>query len=166
MSDDASPASGPNAGVTLSATPQTEDRERVEARFYAGPTIPLSGSNVVVRTGTTPDRLPDALKPGSGTVTGQLLPTTEGANENPFQIYEISLTGEQATQEEFHLTWTGSGDDRTVSAPRVRPHGRPLDPEGLRLGRVRRRGPARRDRPRERERPWQAGSCTCWSGAA
>ncbi|MEV0828496.1 DUF2341 domain-containing protein [Nonomuraea rubra] len=116
VSDDASPASGPNAGVTLSATPQTEDRERVEARFYAGPTIPLSGSNVVVRTGTTPDRLPDVLKPGSGTVTGQLLPTTEGTNENPFQIYEISLTGEQATQEEFHLTWTGSGDDRTVSA--------------------------------------------------
>ncbi|RBQ18332.1 hypothetical protein DP939_20925 [Spongiactinospora rosea] len=114
VSDDAAAGKGPN--VTLSATPQTQDRERVEARFYAGPTIPLSGSNVVVRTGTTPDRVPGALKPGSGTVGKELLPTTRGSNENPFQIYEISLTGEQAKQQEFHLTWTGSGDDRTVSA--------------------------------------------------
>ncbi|MEV0611954.1 DUF2341 domain-containing protein [Nonomuraea sp. NPDC050404] len=113
VSDDAASASG---RVTLSATPQTEDREPVEARFYAGPTIPIDGSNVVVRGGTTPDRVPDALKPGSGTVSDKLLPTTVGKNENPYQIYEISLTAEQAGQQEFHLTWTGTGDDRTVSA--------------------------------------------------
>ncbi|MBF8184562.1 DUF2341 domain-containing protein [Nonomuraea sp. K274] len=116
VSDDASSASGRNPSVTLSATPQTKDRERVEATFYAGPTIPLDDSNVVVRSGTTPDRVPDALTPGSGTVSEQLLPTTVGANENPFQVYEISLTDEQAEQKEFHLTWTGSGDERTVSA--------------------------------------------------
>ncbi|TDE29540.1 DUF2341 domain-containing protein [Nonomuraea mesophila] len=115
VSDDASSASG-DTSVTLSATPRTEDRERVEARFYAGPVIPLDESNVVVRSGTTPDRVPDALTPASGTVSGKLLPTTVGTNENPYQIYEISLTGEQARQKEFHLTWTGSGDERTVSA--------------------------------------------------
>ncbi|MEV4571338.1 DUF2341 domain-containing protein [Nonomuraea sp. NPDC049419] len=116
VGDDAESATGQNPSVTLSATPQTKDRERVEATFHAGPTIPLTGSNVVVRTGTTPDRVPDALKPDSGTVSEQLLPTTEGTNENPYQIYEISLTAEQAAQQEFHLTWTGSGDERTISA--------------------------------------------------
>lgn len=112
--DDASSATG--QGITLSATPRTEDRERVEATFYAGPTIPLDVSNVVVRSGSTPDRVPDALTPASGTVGDELLPTTMGENENPFQVYEISLTDAQAAQEEFHLTWSGTGDARTVSA--------------------------------------------------
>lgn len=113
MSDDAASADG---DVTLTATPRADDRERVEATFYAGETIALDESNVVVRAGSTPDRLPDALTPASGTVTDGLLPTTVGENENPFQVYEVSLTEEQAAQEEFHLTWTGTGDDRTVSA--------------------------------------------------
>ncbi|WP_129783356.1 DUF2341 domain-containing protein [Promicromonospora panici] len=113
VSDDAASAGG---DVTLTATPRTDDRERVEATFYAGPTIELDESNVVVRAGSTPDRLPDALTPDSGTVTDGLLPTTVGENENPYQVYEVSLTGEQAAQDELHLTWTGTGDDRTVSA--------------------------------------------------
>jgi predicted phosphodiesterase len=114
VSDDAESAS--DAGVTLSATPRTKDRERVEATFYAGPTIPLDDSNVVVRSGSTPDRVPDALTPASGKAGDELVPTTVGEDENPFQVYEISLTGEQAAQDEFHLTWSGAGDARTVSA--------------------------------------------------
>src|SRR5699024_5747318 len=96
------------------ATPQTEDRERTTATFYA--TELLGQDSTVVRTGSTPDRVPDALTPQSGEPSEELTPTTVGEDENPFQIYEISLTEEQAAQEQLHVAWTGSGDARTVSA--------------------------------------------------
>ncbi|PJJ63785.1 DUF2341 domain-containing protein [Compostimonas suwonensis] len=116
VSDTAGTA-GPGASeVTLTATPQTESRERVETTFYADDLVSLDGSNVVVRSGSSSDRVPDALTPASGTVSGELLPTTVGSNANPYQIYEISLTPEQAAQDQFHLVWKGTADDRRVSA--------------------------------------------------
>ncbi|GGI09160.1 DUF2341 domain-containing protein [Isoptericola cucumis] len=115
LADDAAAASSGDP-VTLTATPRTESREAVDVSFRAGPTIPLDDQNVVVRAGTTTDRVPDALTPTSGTVTDEPTPTTVGENENPFQLYEISLTAEQADQEEHHLVWRGTGDTRQVSA--------------------------------------------------
>src|SRR5690606_3566032 len=64
----------------------------------------------------TTDRVPTALTPESGEEAGELLPTTVGEDANPFQIYEITLSEEQAVEDQFHLSWTGTGDDRRVSA--------------------------------------------------
>lgn len=116
VTDDADAAGPGETTVTLTATPQTESLESVEARFYADDLITLDASNTVVRGGTTTDRVPDALTPTSGAVTGQLYGTTVGADENPYQIYEISLTDDQAAQDQFHLAWKGTADDRRVSA--------------------------------------------------
>lgn len=102
--------------VTLSATPQTDDREAVQAQFFASPAIELTPENVSVRTGSTPDRVPTALAPDAGEPGDGMLPTTVGDDQNPFQIYKIALTEEQAAQPEFHLTWSGTGDDRRISA--------------------------------------------------
>ncbi|WP_244930848.1 DUF2341 domain-containing protein [Nocardioides sp. W7] len=102
--------------VTLEATPQADDREQVEARFFAGEVIDPDGGGVVVRTGTTTDRVPTALTPSSGQVDAEVRPTTVGDNRNPFQIYELSLTPEQAAEDRFHFTWQGNADDRRVSA--------------------------------------------------
>lgn len=112
-SDEASPGA---TEVTLEATPRTESREKVDVRFFADDLITLDASNTVVRSGTTTDRVPDALTPESGTVTGDILTTTVGDDANPYQIHEISLTAEQAAQDQFHLVWKGTADDRRVSA--------------------------------------------------
>ncbi|PYF97292.1 protein of unknown function, partial [Georgenia satyanarayanai] len=102
--------------VTLSATPRTGQPEPVEVTFHANEAVAVDEGNVVVRTGATEDRVPTALAPDSGEVAGELLPTTVGEDANPFQIYEITLTEEQAAEEELHLSWSGTGDDRRVSA--------------------------------------------------
>lgn len=102
--------------VTLSVTPRTNDLERVEARFFANRLIDVSATNVTVRVGRSTDRVPDRLLPSSGELSADLLPTTVGENSNPFQIYELSLTPAQAAQDQFHLTWRGTGDTRRVSA--------------------------------------------------
>lgn len=116
VTDDADQAGGKKPEVTLTATPRTDDLERVEATFYADDLIALDASNTVVRTGATGDRVPTTVTPTSGEVTGELFTTTVGENQNPYQIYEVSLTKKQAAQDQFHLTWNGTADDRTVSA--------------------------------------------------
>ncbi len=78
--------------------------------------MPLGSENVQVRTGAIADREPSALTPLSGTPTGELTPATVGDDENPFQIYRITLTEEQAAEDEWHFSWRGEADERTVSA--------------------------------------------------
>lgn len=114
VSDDAATAEG--SRVTLTATPRTDSREQVEVRFSANRSVALTAENTVVRAGTTTDRVPTGLAPTSGEVVEGLTPTTVGEDANPFQVYEISLDPEQAAQDELHLTWQGTGDDRRVSA--------------------------------------------------
>jgi len=116
VSDDADSAVGDDAEVTLSVAPAADDLEPLSTTFSANATVPLGAGNTTVRTGSTTDRTPAALTPSSGAVTDELLPTTVGADENPFQIYEVALTDEQARQEQLHFSWNGSGDDRRVSA--------------------------------------------------
>lgn len=116
VSDDAASAVGEDAEVTLSVAPDADDREPLTTTFKANATVPLDASNTTVRTGSTSDRMPDALTPSSGTVTSELAPTTVGDDENPFQLYEIALTDEQARQDKLHFSWSGSGDERRVSA--------------------------------------------------
>ncbi|MFC7767063.1 hypothetical protein [Leucobacter soli] len=105
-----------NAPLELQVTPRTELPERVRAQFYANESVALGAGNVVVRTGSTEDRVPDALTPTSGTVTTETSPTTVGEDRNPYQIYRIALTEEQAAENEWHFSWRGTADARTVSA--------------------------------------------------
>ncbi|WP_308800030.1 DUF2341 domain-containing protein [Agromyces silvae] len=114
--DDTSSSAGRGEGIELTATPRTESLERVDVEFFAEELLALDASNTVVRSGATTDRVPTALTPQSGTVTGELFSRTAAENANPFQIYEISLTEQQAEQDRFHVVWRGSGDDRRVSA--------------------------------------------------
>lgn len=116
VSDDSADAHGDDAEITLTVAPDSDDREKLSTTFHANATVPLTAENTVVRTGSSADRTPDALLPDSGTVSSDLLPKTIGDDANPFQTYEITLTEEQAAQEELHFSWTGSGDDRRVSA--------------------------------------------------
>ncbi|GGD72410.1 hypothetical protein GCM10007269_14440 [Microbacterium murale] len=116
VSDDSSAARGDDAEITLTVEPDSDDRERLSTTFHANATVPLTAENTTVRTGSTADRTPDALLPDSGAVTADLRPTTVGDDANPFQIYEIALTEEQAAQEQLHFAWAGTGDDRRVSA--------------------------------------------------
>lgn len=116
VSDTAAEATPAHTEVTLKATPVTDDQESLQTRFYANAAIPLNADNTVVRTGTTKARTPEALTPASGEVSPELDPTTVGDNKNPYQIYSISLTDDQAAQDQFHLTWSGKADRRRVSA--------------------------------------------------
>ena len=116
ISDDSAGARGDDAEITLTVAPDSDDREKLSTTFNANATVPLNSANTTVRTGSITDRTPDALLPDSGTGSSDLLPTTVGDDANPFQIYEITLTEEQAAQDELHFSWTGTGDDRRVSA--------------------------------------------------
>jgi len=102
--------------LTLKVTPQSDVPEKVSAQFYANQSVTLNGDNTVVRTGSTSDRVPTALTPNSGSVVSGITPTTVGDDKNPFQIYRISLTDEQVSQDEWHFSWRGTADTRTVSA--------------------------------------------------
>ncbi|WP_378040852.1 DUF2341 domain-containing protein [Citricoccus parietis] len=116
VSDNSAEVSGADAEVGLTVAPESDDREALETTFYSNATVPLGSDNTTVRTGSTGDRTPVELTPTSGEVSGELLPTTVGEDENPYQIYEIELTEEQAGESELHFAWAGTGDDRRVSA--------------------------------------------------
>lgn len=116
VSDDSATARGEDAEVTLTVSPDSDDLEELTTTFSANATVPLTAENTVVRTGASTDRTPEAIAPDSGEVTAELLPTTVGDDANPFQIYTITLTAEQAAQEQVHFAWTGTGDERRVSA--------------------------------------------------
>lgn len=116
VADDADDARGEDAEVSLSVAPRSDDREQLTTTFFANASVPITAENTLVRTGSSTDRTPDALTPASGAVTADLRATTVGENANPFQVYTITLTEEQAAQEELHFGWTGTGDDRRVSA--------------------------------------------------
>lgn len=105
-----------NSSLRLQATPQTDLPETVEAQFYANDAVALGAQNVQVRTGSTPARVPAALTPSSGSPTAELTPASLGDDENPFQIYRITLSEEQAADDAWHFSWRGRADDRTVSA--------------------------------------------------
>src|SRR5690606_6953462 len=66
--------------VTLSATPQSEDREPVDAQFFTSAAVPLAEENTSVRAGATADRVPTALTPASGEPAADFLPTTVGTD--------------------------------------------------------------------------------------
>lgn len=94
--------------VTLTAKADADDREKLTARFYQNALVDLNEDNTVLYEGTTADALPDALRPGDGVRREGLTGVTAGADLNPYQIYEITLTPEQAAASQFHLVWKGS----------------------------------------------------------
>ncbi|WP_244931177.1 metallophosphoesterase [Nocardioides sp. W7] len=105
-----------NDSLRLQVTPRTDLAETVEAQYYANESVALGAQNLQVRTGETADRVPTALTPLSGTPGSELTPTTVGDDKNPFQIYRITLTEEQVAEDEWHFSWRGRADTRTVSA--------------------------------------------------
>lgn len=105
-----------NEALKLEVSPQTELPEKVSAQFYVNESVALDASNLSVRTGSTKDRVPDALTPTSGSASTKLTPETVGDDENPYQLYRITLTEDQADDREWHFSWRGAADTRTVSA--------------------------------------------------
>jgi uncharacterized repeat protein (TIGR02543 family) len=105
-----------NDALRLQVTPRTDLPETVEAQYYANDSVALDAGNLQVRSGTTTARVPTALTPTSGTPSGELTPSTLGDGENPYQVYRITLTEEQADDGEWHFSWRGRADRRTVSA--------------------------------------------------
>jgi uncharacterized repeat protein (TIGR02543 family) len=105
-----------NDSLRLHVTPQSGLPERVSAQYYANESVALDSSNVQVRTGVSSAREPSALTPSSGSATSELTPSSVGEDTNPFQIYRLALTEEQAAEGEWHFSWRGRADTRTVSA--------------------------------------------------
>ncbi len=101
--------------ATLKAEFTSDVGEEVSVQFYQNQAIGLSDQNTVVRYGTTADRLPDRIKPTDGKQSGTLFGTTSGQGENPYQIYEITLTEQQQRAKNFHLVWNGFAE-REVTA--------------------------------------------------
>ncbi len=104
-----------NAALSLKVSPQTDVPEKVSAQYYVNESVALDG-NVSVATGETAAREPSELTPYSGKVTDELTPTVVGEDKNPYQVYRITLTEEQAAEGEWHFSWRGKADKRTVSA--------------------------------------------------
>lgn len=101
--------------ATLNAEISSDSNEEVAVQFYQNQAIGLSDQNTVVRYGTTSDRLPDGIKPTDGQQSNSLFGTVSGQDENPYQIYEISLNEQQEKAKNFHLVWNGTAE-REVTA--------------------------------------------------
>ncbi len=101
--------------ATLKADITSDYNEEVSVQFYQNQAIALSDQNTVVRYGTTDERLPDSIAPTDGEQSDSLFGTATGEGENPYQIYEITLTEAQKQAKNFHLVWNGSAE-REVTA--------------------------------------------------
>lgn len=101
--------------ATLNANISSDTNEEVAVQFYQNQAIELSDQNTVVRYGTTSDQLPDGIKPTDGQQSASLFGTVSGQDENPYQIYEITLNEQQKKAENFHLVWNGTAE-REVTA--------------------------------------------------
>lgn len=101
--------------ATLTAHVETDSAEKLTAQFYQNAVIPLSDANAVLYAGTTTATLPDDLKPGDGVKQDSLYTATTGADVNPYQIYEITLTEEQQAASKFGFTWKGSTQRQVTS---------------------------------------------------
>ena len=101
--------------ATLTAQLTGDSHEDVSVAFYQNQAIALTSENTVVRWGTAQDQLPQEIQPTDGEKASALFGTATGEGENPYQIYEITLTGEQQQAENFHLVWNGTAE-REVTA--------------------------------------------------
>ena len=101
--------------ATLAANVTSEYGEEVSVQFYQNKSIELNDQNTVVRYGTTDELLPYGIAPTDGEPSDSLFGTVTGEGENPYQIYEITLTEEQMQEESFHLVWNGTAE-REVTA--------------------------------------------------
>lgn len=107
--------------AVLTAQLEQNPDEKTQAAFYRAQEIPLTAENTAVYTGETSELLPDALNPygaGQGEVFGGETQTTVGNGKTPYQIYEITLSGEARNQPRIDVTWTGNtaGHQREVTA--------------------------------------------------
>ena len=99
----------------LTVTVKTDDLEKLTAQFYQNELVTLNKDNTVLYEGRTTESLPDAIRPGDGTVSEELFTETVGKDVTPYQIYEIALTDAQASNDKFHIVWNGS-TEREVTA--------------------------------------------------
>ena len=104
--------------MLLSIEHETDFPKALSAEVYVNESIPLTTENVKVYEGSTSDILPDNIIPGtSGNFASVLNPTTKVSNgTNPYQIYEIALTSEQRSEQNFRLSWRGEASGREVTA--------------------------------------------------
>lgn len=100
---------------TLTLTVKTDDLEKLTAQFYQNELVTLNEENTVLYVGSTQEKLADAIRPGDGTKSDKLFTETSDENATPYQIYEISLTDAQASNDKFHIVWNGS-TEREITA--------------------------------------------------
>lgn len=100
---------------TLTVTVKTDDLEKLSAQFYQNELVSLTNENTVLYEGTTTNSLPDEIRPGDGNKSDDLFTSTVGNDVTPYQIYEITLTQEQAKSSKFHMVWNGN-TEREVTA--------------------------------------------------
>ncbi len=115
LSDSAEEGTVAGDSATLTAELTSETNEEVSVQFYQNQAIALNDDNTVVRYGTTQESLPEGIAPTDGDQSASLFGTAAGEGENPYQIYEITLTEEQQQAESFHLVWNGTAE-RKVTA--------------------------------------------------
>ena len=99
---------------TLTVQPAEEETDTLQVEFYQAESAPLTGETLRVCEGSTSDAVP-----GSGIDPRRMefVPadsvqrtTTGEGGENPYQIYEVTLTLDQLSAGTYHFSWQGQSD--------------------------------------------------------
>lgn len=106
--------------ISVDVTPDTDDLKKVKAQLYVNESVALTNENVKVFDGSITETTPDAINPvlvAKGQELGDLTTITKVTNgQNPYQMFEITLTDQQQATDKFHLTWTGDVGGREATA--------------------------------------------------
>ena len=97
-------------GTALTAETEEGQGDSLQAEFHISPAISLTTDNTVVARGSTPDKTPAAVDPTTASYADltDTLTTTVADGTNPYQIYRVTLTEEQAAYGAWRFFWQGN----------------------------------------------------------
>lgn len=100
-------------GVKLGASMAAADNEKIGVEFYRAKAVPLSEENVRMVQSSTASAVPLDIDPrnsGLQTAVPEQQTTAVSNGENPYQIYEITLTPQQQVIGSYRISWTGQSE--------------------------------------------------------
>lgn len=96
--------------ATLNAQTVTDVEEDLSVDFYVNELMNLSKDNVKVYEGKATEKLPDNVSLQGCTQSENMFNKTSVSGENPYQIYEITLSDEELAKSSFHVLWKGKSE--------------------------------------------------------
>ncbi|MDR2698562.1 MAG: metallophosphoesterase, partial [Candidatus Methanoplasma sp.] len=102
--------------ATLKAEITQGDGRTVDVDFHGLKTLTLTKENTKIYSGETTSELPDDLTANGSNDQSEynaaLGKTTLGQGNNPYQIFEITLSDEEQIMDQFNILWTGNTGDQ------------------------------------------------------